>query len=93
MTYNGKNVVILNNAEQYILKDTIAKFDFSLKISKFSIYIIKYKADLMCSFYGVFKKTEVYLDVLNTKAQIQKELKLKSGYEVFKSFQATVAPK
>ena len=45
----------------------------------------------MCSLYGAFKKAEAYFDVLNVKAQMQKKLELKSGYEAFKSFQATVA--
>lgn len=45
----------------------------------------------MRSLYGAFKKAKAYLDVLNAKAQMQKELELKSGYETFKFFQATVA--
>lgn len=46
----------------------------------------------MRSLYGAFKTAEAYLDVLNAKAQMQKERKLKSGYKVFKSFEVTVAP-
>lgn len=46
----------------------------------------------MRSLYGAFKKAEAYLDVLNAKAQMQKELKLKSGYEAIKYYQAAVAP-
>lgn len=86
VTYNGQNSIVLNNAEQHILKDTIAKFGFGLKIPKLRLYIIKYRVDPMRSFYGAFKKTEVYLDVLNTKAQMQKELELKSSYKAFKFF-------
>lgn len=93
MTHNGENVIILNNAKHHILKDTIAKFDFGLKIPKLRLYMIEYRADPMRSLYGAFKKAEAYLDVLvNAKAQMQKELELKSGYEAFISFQAIVAP-
>ncbi len=81
----------MNNEGQHILKDIIAKFGFGLKIPELCLHMIEYKANPMRSLYGAFKKAEVYLDVLNTKAQMQKELKLKSGYEAFKSFQATVA--
>ena len=83
---NGENWIILNNKEQHILKNTIAKFGFGLKILKLRLHMIKYRADLMCSLYGAFKKAEVYLDILNVKAQMQKELELKSGYEAFKFF-------
>lgn len=44
----------------------------------------------MSSLYEAFKKGEVYLDLLNAKAQIQKELKPKSGYKAFKFFEATI---
>lgn len=52
--------------------------------------MIEYKADPMHSLYETFKKAKVYLDILNAKAKIEKKLKLKSGYKVFKSFQAIV---
>ncbi len=91
VTHNGENSIILNNAKQHILKDTIAKFGFGLKISELCLHMIEYKADPMRSLYGAFKKAEIYLDVSNAKAQMQKELELKSGYGAFKSFQATVA--
>lgn len=55
--------------------------------------MIEYRTDPMHNLYRTFKKAETYLDILNTKFKIKKELKLKSGYEVFKSFQATVTPK
>ena len=53
--------------------------------------MIEYKAKLTRSFYGVFKRIEAYIDVLNAKVQMQKELNLKSGYKACKSFQASVA--
>lgn len=93
MIHNKKNVIILNNAKQYILKNTIAKFGFSLKILTLYLYIVKYKANSMFSLYRVFKKTKAYFDMLNAKAQMQKKHKLKSGYEAFKSCQARVALK
>lgn len=40
----------------------------------------------MRNFYKTFKKTEIYLDVLNAKTQLQKKLELKSNYKAFKSF-------
>lgn len=91
VNHNGENSIILIKAEQYVLKDTIAKFGFGLKISELRFSMIKYRADLMRDLYGAFKKAELYLDMLNAKAQMQKELELKSDYKVFKSFQATVA--
>lgn len=54
--------------------------------------MIEYRAGLMYSFYDAFKKTKTYFDILNAKAQIQKEFKLKSGYKDFKSFEATIKP-
>ena len=91
VTHNGENAIILNNAEQHILKDTIAKFGFGLKIPELCLHMIEYRADPIRSLYGAFKKAKVYLDVLNAKAQMQKKLELKSGYKTFKSFQTTVA--
>lgn len=91
VTHNKENAIILNNTEQYILKNIIAKFCFGLKSHKLCRHMIDYRANPMHSLYGAFKKTEAYLNVLNAKAQIQKKLELKSGYKVFKSFQTTVA--
>lgn len=70
MTHNRENAVILNNVEQYILKDTVIKFSFGLKILVFYLYMIEYRANLMRSLYGVFKKARAYLDVLNAKTQM-----------------------
>lgn len=67
VTHNRENSIVLNNKKQNILKYIIAKFSFSLKILKFYLYMIKYRVDLMRSFYGAFKKTKVYLDILNAK--------------------------
>lgn len=75
VSYNGKNTLILNNAEQHILKGTIIKFGFGLKISKLCLYMIEYRADPMRNLYRAFKKAGAYLDVLNAKAKMQKELK------------------
>lgn len=71
--------------------DPIAKFTFGLKILKLCLQIIKYKTDLMCSLYKIFKKAKIYLDIPNTKAQIQKKFKLKFDYKAFKSFQGIIA--
>ncbi len=54
--------------------------------------MIEYRVHPIRSFYGAFKKAEAYLDVLNAKAEMQKELELKFGYGAFKSFQARDAP-
>ena len=70
VTYDGENTVLLNKVEQHILKDTIAKFGFGLKIPELHLHMIKYRANLNRSLYGIFKKAETYLDLLNTKAQI-----------------------
>lgn len=51
---------------------------------------MEYRANLIRSLYGAFKKANVYFDVLNSKAQMQKKLELKLGYKAFKSFQAKV---
>ena len=89
---NRKNAIILNNAEQHILKNTIAKFDFGFRVLKLCLHMIEYRTDPIRSLYEAFKKAEAYLDVLNGKAKMQKELELKSGYEAFKSFQAIITP-
>lgn len=39
--HNGENVINLNNAEQHISKNTIAKFGFGLKILELCLYMIK----------------------------------------------------
>lgn len=70
VTHNRKNATILNNAEKYILNNTISRFDFSLKIPKLCLYIIDYRINPMRSLYRVFKKAEIFIDVLNLKAQI-----------------------
>lgn len=67
MTHNRENAVILNNAKQYILNNTIANFGFSLKNLKFCLYLIEYKIDLICNLYKTFKKAKIYLDILNSK--------------------------
>ena len=92
VSHNGENAIILNNAEQYILKDIIAKFRFGLRIPKLRLHMIEYRADPMRSLYEAFKKAEAYLNLLNAKAEMQKVFEFKSGYEDFKSFQATIAP-
>lgn len=91
VTYNGENTIILNRVEQHILKNTIAKFGFRLKIPKLRPHMIEYRADPNHSLYRAFKKAETYLDVLNVKAEMQKELEWKSSYKAFKTFQAIVA--
>lgn len=70
ITHNGENTIILNNVEQHILKDLIVKFGFGFKIPKLYLHMIKYRADPINSLYGAFKKTKIYLDILNAKAQL-----------------------
>ena len=41
VTYDGENTVILNKTKQHILKDTIAKFVFELKIPELRLHMIK----------------------------------------------------
>lgn len=65
--YIRENIIILNNAKQYIIKDTIIKFCFGLKNPKFCLYLIQYRVNPICCFYGIFKKAEIYLDILNAK--------------------------
>lgn len=87
---NRENAIILNNGEKHILKDTIEKFGFDIKIPELHLYMIEYMAELILTSYGVFKKAKIYLYVPNTKSQIEKKLELISGYKALKSFQATV---
>lgn len=70
MSHNRENAIFLNNAKQHILKDTIAKFGFGLRIPKLCLYMIKYRVDPMHSVYGAFKKAEAYLDILSAKAKM-----------------------
>ena len=86
VTYNRENTIILNNAEQHILKDTIAEFGFGFKILKLCLYIIEYRANPMYNPYRAFKKAKAYFGVLNAKVQMQKEFKLKSGYKTLELF-------
>lgn len=44
----------------------------------------------MSSFYKMFQKMKIYLNILNVKVQMQKKLELKSGYKAFEFFQATI---
>lgn len=70
MTHNRENAVILNNVEQHIFKDIIVKFGFSHKIFKLHLYMIKYRAYIICFIYRAFKKVEAYLNILNAKTQM-----------------------
>ena len=56
MTHNRKKAIFLNNGEQYILKNTIAKFGFSVKIPKLCLYEIEYRANLIYSLIERLKK-------------------------------------
>lgn len=67
---NQKNPIVLNNAEQYIFKDTITKFGFNLKIPKLCLHIIEYRADALSNLYGAFKKAKIYFNVLNARSQM-----------------------
>lgn len=80
------DIVILNKVEQHILKNTVIKFIFGLKILDFYLYLIKYRVELICSLFRVFKKAQAYINVVNAKTQMQKKLDIKSGYKVFKTF-------
>lgn len=90
VTYNEVNIIILNRVEQYIFKDTIIKFIIGLKTLDLCLYMIEYRAELTYSFFGAFKKAEAYIAILNTQANMQKKLHLKSDYKAFKTFQALV---
>lgn len=63
-------MIILNRAEQHILKDTIVKFGLRLKIPELRLYMIEYKTNPNRSLNRAFKKAETYLDLLNAQAQI-----------------------
>lgn len=86
MTYNRADIIILNKAEQYILKNIITKFIFDLKTLYLCLHMIEYKAKPIHSFFRTFKKFEAYIDMLNAKPHIQKELVLKFSYKAFKTF-------
>lgn len=73
-TYNRQNLIVLNNAKQYIPQNTIAKFGFYLKISDLHLSIINYRVNLMCNFYRVFKKTKIYLNVLKYQSLDAKKI-------------------
>lgn len=73
----------MNNTKQHILRDIIAKCDFGLKIPKLCLYIIEYKTNPIRNLYKAFKKAKTYLNILNAKTIMQRELELKSGYEPF----------
>ena len=68
--HDGENTIIFNKVEQHILKNTIAKFGFGLKIPKLVLHMIEYRADLNRSLYRAFKKAGTYLNVLKTKTQM-----------------------
>lgn len=68
ITHGREKVIFLNKVKQYILKDVIAKFGFSLKIQDFCLNMIKYRANPIYSFYRIFKKIKVYLGILDTKS-------------------------
>ena len=91
VTHDGENAVILNRAKTHILKDTITKFIFGLRDLDLCLYMIEYRSELVRSLYGALKKAEAHILILNAKVQMQKNFDLKSGYEVFKFFQTSVA--
>ena len=91
VTHDGENAVILNRAEQHILKDTITKFIFGLRDPDLRLRMIEYRVEPARSLYGAFKKAEAHILVLDAKLQMDKEHDLKVGYEAFKSFQTSVA--
>lgn len=71
--YNRADIIILNRTKQYIYKNIITKFIFGLKILDFCLHMTEYrayKAKAIYSFFGIFKKTKAYIDMLNTKAQM-----------------------
>lgn len=70
ITHNRENLIVLYNGNQYILKNTIAKFYFHFQITKFCLHIIEYKTNLIYNFNKMFKKTKAYFDILSVKAQI-----------------------
>ena len=76
MTHDREKAIILNNAEQYILKDTITKFGFGLKFAKLHLHIIEYKAKPMCSLYRTFKKPRRTLIYRTPNFRCKKNLNL-----------------
>lgn len=68
VTHNGANTITLNRAKQYILKDTITKFIFSLKTLDLCLHMIEYRAEPTRNLFGAFKKAKAYIDMLNAKA-------------------------
>lgn len=58
------------------MKNIITQFCFKLKILELYLHIIRYKTNLNYSLDKIFKKAEIYLDIFNAKAQIQKKLEL-----------------
>ena len=91
VAHDGENAIILNRVKQYILKDTITKFIFSLRDPDLRFCMIEYRAEPAQSLYKVFKKAETHILVLDAKLQIDKKHNLKVEYEVFKFFQTLVA--
>ena len=59
----------MNNTKKHVLKDTITKFGFGLKILKLYFHIFKYKTDSIYSLDKVIKnETKIYYNTLNAKA-------------------------
>ena len=52
--------------------------------------MIKYKAERVQSLYEAFKKTKIYILVLDVKLQMDKKHDLKVGYKAFKFFQTSM---
>ena len=68
VTHDAENLVILNRAEQHILKDTITKFIFGLRDPDLCLRIIEYRIEPTESFYGAFKKAKANILILKAKA-------------------------
>lgn len=93
VTHDGENAIILNKAQQHILKDTISKFIFGLRNPNLHLGMIKNRNKLAQSLYEVFKKAEAHILILDTKLQIDKEHDFKVRYKAFNFFQTLIAVK
>lgn len=90
VSHNGKNAVILNRAEQHILKDTITKFISGLRNLDLRLRMIEYSTEPARSLHETFEKAKAKMLILSTKLKMDAERDLKMGYEAFRSFQASV---
>lgn len=71
---NGPDTIILSPSEQYLIKDTIMKFILGIRDLGLRLRVVEYRAEPVPSLYVVFKKAEIYLDVLRIREGGRAEL-------------------